>query len=67
MVTGIGMIAFALFYHFMGIYPLRTRWSTPGRAVVRSSEPAKFHRMIVFTVVVGAGILAWGIARSRKG
>jgi hypothetical protein len=65
-VTGIGVIAFALFYHFMGIYPSRTRWS-PGRVVVQSEEPAKFRGLVLFTVALGAGILAWGIARSRKG
>lgn len=66
-VTGLGIIAFTLLYHFVGIFPSRARWSPGGRAVTHREEPAKFQRVVVVSLVLGGGVLAWGLARLRKG
>ena len=65
-VTGLGIIAFTLLYHFVGIFPSRARWSPEGRAVTRQEEPARFRTVVVLSLMVGGGILAWGVLRVVK-
>ena len=64
-VTGIGMIAFALFYSYMGIFPNRTL-GHPSRVVLLKEEPAKFRWAVALTLVMGGGILTWGLLQRRK-
>ena len=64
--TGAGMIAFALFYDFMGIYPYRRRWSLGGGAILEGEEPFRFRFWIVVTIVLGLAAISWGLSRSAK-
>lgn len=62
--TGIGFIAFGLLFYFTGILTFKSGWERV--AISATEEPGRFSVVLFLMLVIGAGLLIWGVVKSMN-